>query len=234
VVDVDKLRSGDLIGVSAANSDFSRAIGTSGETEDYDHLGLVERDGQRIFVWNANPTIGVAKELLTDFITRESENEARQFHAYRPKQVIDIKAALAFADQQLGLPYNHSFQPSETSFYCADLIARAFPPGFFAAKPMQFKGDYWTDYYRKLGTTVPHDELGYHPSDMLAQNNLSYLGELTLPICGTSCYLASGQARLPSRPIGTGYDFKVPEPVPAGPTTTEIIADLRGYDSRLY
>ena len=46
--------------------------------------------------------------------------------------------------------------------------------------------------------------------------------------------IANGQARLPSRPTGTGYDFKVPEPVPAGPSTAEIIADLRGYDSRLY
>ena len=179
-VDVDELRSGDLIGVSAANSDLGQAIAASGQTPEYDHLGLMERQGGDVLVWNANPELGVIAERLPDFISRETARESRQFHIYRFNTEVNAEAVLDYVRRQNRLPYNHSFRQSDNAFYCADLIARAFPPGFFTPKPMQFNGDYWDAYYRKLGISVPHGELGFHPADMLTQDNLNYLGELNL------------------------------------------------------
>lgn len=42
--------------------------------------------------------------------------------------------------------------------------------------------------------------------------------------------IANGEVRLPTKPT---HSFKVPSPKPDGPSTAEIIADVRGYD-RLY
>lgn len=42
--------------------------------------------------------------------------------------------------------------------------------------------------------------------------------------------IANGEVRLPTKPT---HSFKVPSPKPDGPSSAEILADVRGYD-RLY
>lgn len=173
------LSSGDLIGVSASQSQLSQAISASHNSRgEYDHIGVVECADNEVYVWNANQTLGVCRETLSEFIARESNSGLRRFDVYRCEAEMTLSETFNFLKENLGLPYNHSFRTSDKAFYCADLIARAYPPNFFKAKPMRFPGAYWTGYFQKLGTEVPHGELGFHPADMLAQEDLILIGEL--------------------------------------------------------
>jgi len=179
---LDKLRTGDLIAVSVGSEELSRAIANSGQfRNDYDHIGLIEKTPQGFLVWNANQTHGVCQETLAAFIQRETEQDAKEFHIYRILKPPDFGRILTNIKRWEGLPYNFSYQASESSFYCADLIARAFPAGFFEPRPMQFVGDHWKGYYRKLGLAIPENEPGYHPADMLSHPNIRFIETLSLP-----------------------------------------------------
>jgi len=72
----------------------------------------------------------------------------------------------------------------------------------------------------KAGETVTVTEHG-HPVAKIVPAGLTPLEQA----------IAAGRVRMPTR---SWHDFKAPEPLPDGPSTAEIIADLRGYDSRLY
>jgi len=135
-----------------------------------------------IYVWNANRTHGVCQETLAAFITRESEREPKEFHVYRAKQQIDFQQIIKNLERLVGLPYNFSFKTSDNSFYCADLIARSFPGGYFKPRPMQFVGTHWNDYYQKLGQPIPEGQSGFHPADMLAHPDIRFVGLLSSPI----------------------------------------------------
>jgi len=176
---LNSLQTGDLIAVSVGSGNLSRAIADSGKfRSDYDHIGLIQITPQGVLVWNANHIHGVCQEPLATFIKRETEQESKEFHIFRIQQEIDFSQIITKIADWEGSPYNFSFQPSSSSFYCADLIARAFPEGFFKPRPMQFVGNYWNGYYRKLGLPIPVNELGYHPADMLSQSNIRFLGTI--------------------------------------------------------
>jgi len=175
------VRTGDLLAVGVGDSELSAAIAESGQAgSDYDHIGLVERCTDGVFIWNANATHGVCRSPLTAFINREAEAGSKAFHVYRLAHPIAWDEVFAKLRRWAGLPYNQSFHPSDDSFYCADLIARAFPDGFFAPHPMQFNGDFWETYYAKIGSAIPHNEPGFHPADMLKRDDIRFVGELPL------------------------------------------------------
>jgi len=107
---------------------------------------------------------------------RETERDSKEFDIYRIEQQLDFAKIIAGIEYWQGLPYNFSYQRCDNSFYCADLIARAFPADFFEPRPMQFVGAYWNEYYRKLGLSIPEKELGYHPADMLSHPSIRFVG----------------------------------------------------------
>jgi len=176
----ESLNTGDLVLVAAGGSAFSGAIAASsqGDNKAYDHIGLIEQTSLGPVVWNANVTLGVARETLSEFISRECAKEDKGFHIYRAIDVADYEPILGKLQQWLGLPYNFSYVPSKTAFYCADLIAKAFPTGYFVPKPMKFVGEFWERYFDKQGIPIPHGELGFHPTDMVNDTKVLFRGSL--------------------------------------------------------
>lgn len=169
------IQTGDLIGVGSPTNAFGQAIVASGQrqtTTTFDHIGVLEVAADKIWVWNANPKLGVVRESLQDFKAREGEREFAYFRLQIP-----VEWNFDWMTAQLGKPYNHTFIASDAAYYCADFVARAASDGVFDFVPMQFVGDFWQAYYAKYNLPVPHGALGVHPNDMLAQGNVVRLDD---------------------------------------------------------
>lgn len=176
------LKTGDLIGVAGIESEWGAAIMESSKrhlNSIYDHIGMLEVDeNSNVFVWNANPHDGVAKEELQVFIEREENNAERIFDIFRMTISIDFDQVLIKMKELEGLPYNFSFIQSDEAYYCSDLVARTFPENIFPLEPMNFVGDFWNDYYGNQGIEIPHGKMGINPNDMFVQANVEFVENL--------------------------------------------------------
>ena len=153
------LENGDLIFVKDL-SDMGQAIQAS--TGNYSHVAIF-LDG---FIYHATGEAGVSCQEPVDFF--ESD---RVYDLYRYSG-IDLKEVKKKAESHLGAPYNTSFYPDGTGFYCSQYIAAILP--IFETIPMKFGDEeqeispFWLDYYRELGLAVPLDQLGTNPSQLAA------------------------------------------------------------------
>lgn len=153
------LENGDLIFVKDL-SDMGNAIQTS--TGSYSHVAIF-LDG---FIYHASGKSGIVCQKLTEFLESEC-----LYDIYRYPQ-IDIQKVKKRAIQHLGAPYNFSFYPDGSGFYCSQYIAEIFP--IFETIPMKFgEGEkeissFWEDYYRELGLAVPLNQPGTNPSQLAA------------------------------------------------------------------
>ena len=76
------LKNGDLLFVTAQQENLSGAINRvtqTKKTENYDHIGIVEKTKTSIFVLHAAPKGGSQKELLTDFMKNQTENNSEVY-----------------------------------------------------------------------------------------------------------------------------------------------------------
>ena len=153
------LETGDLIFVMDP-SDMGQAIQAS--TGNYSHVAIF-LDG---FIYHATGEAGVVYQEPVDFF--ESD---RVYDLYRYPG-IDLKEVKKKAESHLGAPYNTSFYPDGTGFYCSQYIAAILP--IFETIPMKFGDEeqeispFWLDYYRELGLAVPLDQPGTNPSQLAA------------------------------------------------------------------
>ena len=153
------LANGDLIFVRD-ESDLGQAIQDS--TGNYSHVAIF-LDG---FVYHATSEVGVICQKLRDFL-----EPACLYDLYLyPK--IDIQKVKKRANQHLGAPYNFSFYPDGSGFYCSQYIAEILP--IFESVPMKFEDGeqeiscFWREYYRKLELPVPLNQPGTNPSQLAA------------------------------------------------------------------
>ena len=157
------LESGDLIFVRE-DTEIGQAIQES--TGHYSHVAIF-LDG---FIYHATGEAGVVRQEPVDFF--ESD---RVYDLYRYPG-IDLKEVKKKAESHLGVPYNASFYPDGTGFYCSQYIAAILP--IFETIPMKFGdnmqeiSDFWRDYYKELGLAVPLSQPGTNPSQLAASSLL--------------------------------------------------------------
>ena len=184
-----QLQSGDLLFVSAATDGLSGAINDATARPDqasYDHVGLVDGDGEQAQVLHADQE-GSRAQPLAGFL-QEAADKQRQVDAYRLRDADAqvIADGLASARGLLGKPYNATYVPNEDSLYCSDMIERAFRKhGIFKLQPMNFRNPqtgvisrWWMDFYAGHGMAVPQDVPGSNPNDMARDPALQLLGEV--------------------------------------------------------
>ena len=159
------LESGDLIFVRE-DTEIGQAIQES--TGHYSHVAIF-LDG---FIYHATGEAGVVRQEPVDFF--ESD---RVYDLYRYPG-IDLKEVKKKAESHLGVPYNASFYPDGTGFYCSQYIAAILP--IFETIPMKFGDEeqeispFWLDYYRELGLAVPLDQPGTNPSQLAQSPHLQF------------------------------------------------------------
>lgn len=185
----EDLKSGDLIFVGAKTKNLSGAINRvtqRSSTKSYDHVGLIERNNDSLYILHASGDKGSHKELLQVFLSEQSDSV--QMGVYRLKDPFQaaIPSALQVANNSLGKPYNWTYVLNDSSYYCSDYIEIAFRQDhIFKLEPMTFinpatkKIDkFWLTYYQKLGLEVPEGQLGCNPNGLAASDKLRFLGIL--------------------------------------------------------
>ncbi|WP_426479836.1 YiiX/YebB-like N1pC/P60 family cysteine hydrolase [Chryseobacterium sp. CBSDS_008] len=183
-----QLQNGDLLFVTAKESGLSGAINNvtqKQKTASYDHIGILEKEGNKMFVLHAAPKGGSQKQDLKDFI-KDQKQEGQQVMVYRlkPEYRKVIPAAVKKAESMLGKPYNFNYILDENSYYCSDFVERAFRDNhIFKLEPMTFidpktgkTNTFWEEFYSKKNLKVPEGELGCNPNGLAGSDKLERVG----------------------------------------------------------
>ncbi|MFV0210395.1 YiiX/YebB-like N1pC/P60 family cysteine hydrolase [Empedobacter falsenii] len=191
-VSIKNIQNGDLIFVGALTEELSGAISRATKISDqtnFDHVGLIEKTTDSIFVLHAAPMGGSQREEIHHFYNAQTEKN-NQIVIYRLKKEVQstIPNAIVKAKTMLGKPYNWLYILNDDELYCSDFVERAFRDDkVFELIPMNFKNketgiidDFWIDFYRKKGKEVPQDEPGTNPNQLATSEKLIRIGALKL------------------------------------------------------
>jgi len=181
------LKNGDLIFVGAEKENLSGAINRVTQTRShlaFDHVGIIERIQDSIFILHASPGKGCARESLPAYL-KKAQHTQTKFEIFRLHENFQysITAALQTAKPLLGQAYNWSYIANDTSLYCSDFIERIFrKDAIFDLEPMTFINpatnkidSYWLNFYTKLGLEVPEGQLGCNPNGLAASDKLYFV-----------------------------------------------------------
>ncbi|HCN48608.1 MAG TPA: hypothetical protein DIT10_05870 [Chryseobacterium sp.] len=184
------LKNGDLLFVTAKETGLSGAINNVTQKQkiaSFDHIGILEKEGNRMFVLHAAPKGGSQKQTLKDFI-KDQETDGQKVMVYRlkPEYQKAIPGALEKANSMLGKPYNFNYILDEKSYYCSDFIERAFREDhIFKLEPMTFidpktgmTNTFWEEFYKKKNLKVPEGEPGCNPNGLAGSDKLDRIGAL--------------------------------------------------------
>lgn len=187
-IDYSKLQTGDLIFVEAKQKNLSGAINRvtqKSQSENFDHVGIIETTSSGIFVLHASTKLGSNKQSLKDFYTENLKNHQNMV-VYRLKKDYQkaIRPAIIKANSMLGKPYNWSYILNEESYYCSDFIERIFrEDSVFEHIPMNFKNpethqidDFWVQFYQKLELEIPQGHPGTNPNQLASSHKLIRIG----------------------------------------------------------
>lgn len=187
---ISGLKNGDLLFVTAKETGLSGAINNVTQKQknaSFDHIGIVEKSKDGIFVLHAAPKGGSQKQEIKDFLKDQSE-EGQRVIVYRLKSEYQksIPSALEKAESMVGKPYNFNYILDENSYYCSDFIERAFRQDhIFKLEPMTFidpktgkTNVFWEEFYQKKNLKVPEGELGCNPNGLAASQKLERVMEL--------------------------------------------------------
>lgn len=180
----DGLQNGDLLFVTAKNTGLSGAINNVTQKTDvanFDHVGIVKKEGKNYFVLHAAPKGGSQKQDLESFIEDQaSEGQGIVSYRLKPEFQSTISAALENAEKLLGKPYNFNYILNDNSLYCSDFIERIFRQNhIFKLEPMTFidpkigkTNEFWQEFYSKKGLKVPEGELGCNPNGLASSEKV--------------------------------------------------------------
>ncbi|GAA5096316.1 YiiX/YebB-like N1pC/P60 family cysteine hydrolase [Chryseobacterium ginsengisoli] len=184
------LKNGDLLFVTAKETGLSGAINNVTQKQknaSFDHIGILEKSKDGVFVLHAAPKGGSQKQNLKDFL-KDQANDEQSVIVYRlkPEYQKTIPDAISKAELMLGKPYNFNYILDENSYYCSDFIERAFRKDhIFKLEPMTFVdpktgkiNTFWEEFYQKKNLKVPEGELGCNPNGLAASDKLERIKEL--------------------------------------------------------
>lgn len=184
------LNNGDLLFVTAKETGLSGAINNvtqKQENASFDHIGIVEKNRDGVFVLHAASKGGSQKQSVKEFIKDQSDEGQRvMIYRLKPPYQNAVPAAIQKAESMLGKPYNFNYILDENSYYCSDFIERAFRENhIFKLEPMTFidpktgaTNAFWQEFYRKKNLKVPEGEPGCNPNGLAASGKLERIGEL--------------------------------------------------------
>ena len=141
-------------------SDMGQAIQTS--TGNYSHVAIYLDE----MIYHASRKAGVICKEAADFF---ESNHLYDLYVYSE---MDIQSVKERACKHLGAPYNTSFYPDGVGFYCSQYIAEILL--IFETIPMKLRDgekeidDFWREYYRELGFSVPLNQAGTNTSQLAA------------------------------------------------------------------
>ena len=181
------LKSGDLLFQSMNCGPLCEATNevTSGyQGHDFSHLGLVYIKNDSILVIEAaGSSVKITPYETFKTYTAEKMFVGRLKRKYRAL----IPEAIAFALQQIGVPYDEEYVYNNGKYYCSELLYDAFlhanKKPLFDLFPMTFKSpkteeyfEVWVDYYKKLNIEIPEGKPGCNPGGISTSDKLKIIG----------------------------------------------------------
>ncbi len=121
---LDSIKPGDIILETDNNYPGWQVMEKIAGNSDFTHAAIYEGDGKFIEATTGHPSgMGVAKTELAEYL---KGRVAIQIVRPPYKSEEDIKAALNYANSQIGKPYDGAFNYEDSSEqYCAELVAKA-------------------------------------------------------------------------------------------------------------
>ncbi|MNK87152.1 hypothetical protein D3C87_1070820 [compost metagenome] len=184
------LENGDLLFVPAVETGLSGAINNVTQTEkktSYDHIGIVKKESDLLYVLHAAPKGGSQKQKLNHFL-KEQTKLGQKIDVYRLKEEYQfiIPNSISKAEKLIGKPYNFNYILDENSYYCSDFVERAFRENqIFSLEPMTFidpktqkTNAFWTKFYQDKNLQVPEGEPGCNPNGLASSEKLKKVGEI--------------------------------------------------------
>ena len=184
-----KLKTGDLLFQSMNCGPLCEAINevTEGyQGKDFSHLGMVYIQNDSVFIIEAaGEAVKITSYETFKTYTAEKMFVGRLKRKYRAL----IPEAIAFALQQIGVPYDEEYVYNNGKYYCSELLYDAFlhanKKPLFDLFPMTFKSpksnDYfevWAEYYKKLNLEIPEGQLGCNPGGISTSDKLNIIGTI--------------------------------------------------------
>lgn len=180
------LRSGDLLFFAPAKDNAITKVTQGIGDVAIDHVAIVHLADSGITTIEAVHRGVVIMPVDSTRLRARQRNEAVMVG--RVDGGLDISASIANALQHLGKPYDFYFEPSDSAIYCSELVQKAFVDiagePVFGTIPMSFHTPdgkilpYWTEYYRRVGKTVPEGAPGTNPGQLSRSQRLIILGRL--------------------------------------------------------
>ena len=189
-----ELHEGDLLFQDLDSSPLCDAIEkvTPGYKDaSLSHVGLVVLDNDTLKVLEAIPP----KVILTDmkaFFNRSNDTKGKsKIIVGRLKKEFQhtIKDAIIYSKSKVGIKYDEAFLINNNSYYCSELIFKAFEKdSIFKLEPMTFLDPktndtltVWINYYSKLGIKIPQNEPGINPGIMSLSNKIEIIYSYGIP-----------------------------------------------------
>ncbi|WP_333852145.1 YiiX/YebB-like N1pC/P60 family cysteine hydrolase [Epilithonimonas sp.] len=184
------LENGDLLFVPSVDSGLSGAINNVTQTEkktSYDHIGIVKKEDNHLYVLHAAPKGGSQKQKLHSFL-KEQTKSGQKIDVYRLKSEFhsSIPNSVSKAETLIGKPYNFNYILDDNSYYCSDFVERAFRDNqIFTLEPMTFvdpktgkTNAFWEKFYQDKNLNVPEGLPGCNPNGLANSNKIDKIGEL--------------------------------------------------------
>jgi len=175
-----KLQEGDLLFCISANENQITQVTQGAEGQAIDHVGIVHLRGDSVFVLEAIHQ-GVVLTPMDSFLLRRDSLVL----ASRLVDTIGVSRSVQRALQYLGKPYDFEFMPSDSAFYCSELVQKNYLDDHnqlvFQPIPMSFHDktgkvtQFWKDYYARRGMQVPEGKPGSNPGALSRSRKLRFL-----------------------------------------------------------
>ena len=189
-----ELKEGDLLFQDLDSSPLCDAIElvTPGYNEaNFSHIGLIVSVNDTLKVLEAIPP-KVMLTNLDDFLNRSFDKDGNPkviVGRLKDKYLHSVEEAVSYSKSKLNIEYDEVFLMNNNSYYCSELIYRAFlNDSIFELQPMTFLHPIsndtlqtWKDYYKEFEVEIPQNKMGINPGIMSLSNKIEMVHFYGIP-----------------------------------------------------
>ena len=189
-----ELKEGDLLFQDLDSSLLCDAIElvTPGYNEaNFSHIGLVVSINDTLKVLEAIPP-KVMLTNLDNFLNRSFDKDGNPkviVGRLKDKYLHSVEEAVSYSKSKLNIEYDEVFLMNNNSYYCSELIYKAFEKdSIFRLQPMTFLHpetkdtlSIWKEYYSDLKVEIPQNKLGINPGIMSLSDKIEIIHFYGIP-----------------------------------------------------
>lgn len=177
---VNNFKEGDLLFCISPNANNITAVTKGIKGQQIDHVAIVHKYNNNTCALEAIHK-GVCLTPIDSFMARRNQ----VLHT-RLRDTTGVYKSVKRALQYIGRPYDFFFMPSDSAFYCSELVQKCYFTShgkqIFKPIPMSFHDKtgkitpFWTEYYAKQGLKVPEGEPGSNPGQLSRSKKIRIIG----------------------------------------------------------